>query len=132
MNTKKIVLFSILGLVVIIGILFFSFGVRWITAPIEGRVGAREKVESAEHRLYAYEHFYNMYADIKAYDAQIEAQKALLKDLEKGSEHYNKINQNIAGIISQRARVVQEYNADARKVKTRAKFKADDLPYQID
>jgi hypothetical protein len=108
-----------------------SWGIRYLMAPIKGKVEAREHIESSDHRLYSYEHFYDMYAQIRSYETALSAQQEALEYAETSAER-QRIRANIAGIKAQRRRSIEKYNADAKKVKTRGKFKADDLPYQIE
>lgn len=126
--TTKIVLWIV---AIFIAMAAIGYGIRWVTAPIEGRVGMRENVESAEFRQFSYEHFYNQQATIRSYEDALMAQYDLLGTAESQSER-RRVRANIAGIKAQRARAIERYNADARKEKTQGKFRANDLPYQID
>lgn len=123
---KKISIGIGLFLILIVGIYLFRYG----TASIRGIIGAKEKVESAEHRLYSYEHFYDLYGTIKAKETLYESQKDALKNAETQSERA-RIRQNIYGIKASLRRAIEEYNADAAKIETKGKFKADDLPFKI-
>lgn len=127
MKTKNIVLLSV---VILIGLIAASYTYRYYTAELRGKVSAKERIESANHRLYSYEYFYDLKASIDAYDAALDAQKEVLKSAETTSER-SRIRSNIAGIKAQKQRAIEKYNNDAKKVKTRGKFRSDDLPYQI-
>jgi len=122
----------ILGAIVLIAVLVLGgLAFRYYIAPIKGKVEMREKVYSGKYRFYSYEHFYNMYADIQAYQDQIENQKQLLKTV-SNSDEKDRINRNIVGLKNRRDATIRQYNADARKEGTQGKFRAGDLPYQID
>lgn len=126
----KVVLAVICFIVVMFAIVFASWGWRWFSAPIKGQIGKRENVQSAEYRQYSYDHFFDLYADVKAIQNQIENQKMIIDNSESKKER-RRYRQNISGLMSQRDRLIQEYNADARKEGTRGQFKADKLPTKL-
>lgn len=129
-------LFKVAG-IIFLSIFFFvvigiaSYGWQWFTAPFKGKLEKRKEVQSGDFRKYSYEHFYDMYAQIKSYNQQIKAQKQNLKNTQD-KERKQKIRQNIVGLQSQRSRLIQQYNADARKTKTSGQFRSNDLPRKID
>ncbi|MFW6246904.1 MAG: hypothetical protein ACOC22_01875 [bacterium] len=125
--TKKI----LIGFLIFIGIIFLSLGLRYTLAPIKGKVEQRETVESGDFRMYSYEHFHNLFGVIQANQTELETQEYLLKEAESQNER-ERIRSNIAGIRSQMRRNVERYNSDARQIKTRGKFRDDDLPYEIE
>lgn len=106
------------------------WGFQYFTAPIRGKVEMQEQVQSGNNRRYTYNHFHDMYAKIKSYTKKIETQKNLLETT-KDSDHKQRIRQNIAGLKSQRSDLVEQYNSDARKVKTKGQFRDKDLPEKI-
>ena len=120
--------FIVIG--IILFLLFGGLAYRYFTAEIRGKVDAKEHVESGDHRIYSYELFYDMYGNIKSYQTALEAQKENLEYAESSSER-SRIRSNISGIKSQLRRAIEEYNAEASKVKTVGKFRSDDLPQKI-
>jgi len=132
MKKNIIIILGILGVILLV--LLGTFGGwiwRYYSAPIEGKVGMREKVHSADYRLYSYDHFFNMYSEIKAYEDQIKNQKEYLESINQSSEEAQRIRRNINAIKNSRNSVIRKYNADAMKEDSRGQFLADDLPYQI-
>lgn len=108
-----------------------SWAYRWYTAPIKGKIEKREKTESADYRIYSYDHFYDLYHKVESYDKEIKNQKDLLEQTEDPKEK-RRIRRNITGLKSQRSRAIEKYNSDARKEKTKGKFQPKDLPKRID
>jgi len=121
---------KILLILTIPALIIITWGYRYYTAEIRGRIDAKEQIESSDHRIYSYEYFYNMYGTIQSYETAIEEQEDLLEYAETVSER-QRIRQNLAGIRSQRRRAIEQYNARASMIETRGKFLADDLPYHI-
>jgi len=119
-----------IGTLVVILLIVGGWAYRYYTAPIRGRIDARERIESGEHRIYNYEYFYSLYGSIQAYETAIEEQEKAFEYAETTHDR-SRIRQNIAGIKSQRRRAIEDYNARARMTESRGKFLADDLPYQI-
>lgn len=130
MSRSKITLI-VIGTVLGIAILIVGgWAYRYYTAPIRGQIEQREEVQSGDYRLYSYEHFYNMYANIQAYEDQIRNQQEMLETVE--GDEAARYRQNINALKNQRASAIREYNSDARKEESRGQFRSDDLPYQID
>lgn len=127
MKTKII----LLALLAFVGIPAIIWGVRWASAPIEGQVGAREQIQSKEMRIQAYTYFYDLYAAIKSYDEQVKILDEQLVQIKTEGER-ERVLATIAGLKGQRARAIQQYNADARKDYTIGQFRGWDLPYQIE
>lgn len=122
----------IIGCVVVaglIGIGLWTFGV--LTADVKGRGEARKQLRSADYRIQAYDHFYNLCAAVQASEAALDAQLAELASTPQGSDDRERILANIAGVTAERARAIRQYNADARKGYTLARFRASDLPFQL-
>lgn len=115
----------------IILLLFAPWIIKYYTAEIRGKIDAKDKIESSEHRIYSYEYFHDMYGAIQSYETKIKAQKERLKHSETKEERA-RIRSNIAGLKSQKRSAIEEYNAEARKVKTKGKFRSDDLPKHIE
>lgn len=127
-DMKKWLVLSILGVFILVG---FSWLWRYGTAAIEGRVGAREQIQSKETIIGAYTHFFDLKAAIDALTPAIEAQQEQL-GLVSSTESKERILANIAGMKAQRARLIAQYNADAQKGYTIGQFKDWSLPNHID
>lgn len=115
---------------VVIVLIGGGWAFRYFTAPIEGRVTAQEQIQSAPMMITAYNHFYDLYAAIKSYDPMIQAQKDILAQTTSETDR-SRILINIAGITAQKARSIQQYNADAQKEYTIGQFKDKSLPYRL-
>jgi len=129
-RTKQVIKIVIITFIIMIILWGGITAFRYYSATVRGKTGAKEFIESKEHRIYSYEHFYELYATIKSKKVLYESQKESLKNAESASER-ERIRQNISGIRSSLSRAIEEYNADASKVETKGKFKSDDLPDKI-
>lgn len=103
---------------------------RYYTAPIEGVVEAEEQINSGSNRIAKYNYFFDMCATIQSDKEALAIQKEMLDNAESADER-ERIRANIAGINAQLRRNVNQYNADAGKEYTAARFKANSLPYNI-
>lgn len=63
-------------------------------------------------------------------ETRLAAQQTELKTAPQ--DDISRIQANIAGITSDRADAINEYNADAQKDYTVGQFKSSKLPYQLD
>lgn len=116
------------AIVVMVILTLIAGGFGWVTADFRGAKDAREQtIADGSYRIAAYEKFYDLCGDIKAIEQQIVNQEAMSAGLPKDQVAVNKLALN-----NQRASLIQEYNADARKADTKANFLASDLPYSID
>lgn len=125
--------FGIVVLVFITLIILVAGGwaFRYYTAEIRGTVGAEEDIQSADYRVYSYDHFFDMYANIQSFDDQIRNQEELIETL-TDEEEIQRYRKNINALRNRKASVVRQYNADARKEETTGQFRDDGLPYQIE
>ncbi len=124
---KKWIILGVIGVFILIT---FGWGWRYLTAPIEGRIGAREQIQSKEMMITAYNHFFDLYAAIKSYDITLKALDEQLIQVTDTTER-NRIIATITGVKSQKGRAIQQYNADAKKSYTIGQFRDWELPYQI-
>lgn len=106
-----------------VGIWYFKVA----TSDIKGSGDATVQINSGKNRIAAQESFEALFAQIKAYD------KNLDQAAKDKAEHPNDsfFATNYSGLVKTCNDAVQQYNADARKV-SRAKWLTDDLPYEID
>lgn len=76
-----------------------------------------------------------MYATIQTDVAALNAQRSLLKDLKTddtaSKSELSRVRTNVAALQAQIQRQINEYNADARKEYTDARFFPDDLPRKL-
>lgn len=121
----------VLATLALIGVVVSIIGVvRWVSAPTRGKLQAREQINSGAFRIAAYNHFFDLCAAVQSDEARLEAQYVSLSTAT--GEDVARIQANIAGITSDRADAVNEYNADASKDYTVGQFKSSKLPYQLD
>ncbi len=131
----RIILFSILGIVaaivlwIAIASAVWGFGVA--TAGIYGRGEARKEIQSAEFRIEAYQHFFNMCGSIQGLEGQIDELTAELELFEPGSREYTHTVKSLTGVKGYRHQAIARYNQDALKDYTEGQFRDKDLPYQI-
>ena len=115
---------AILGLFTLVALVITGWSFRWFAAPIEGQVGARERIQGATHRIEAYEHFFDLCASIQTKEGTITAQLAR-------TDNADRIQQNVAALQSRRLADINQYNADASKSYTVGQFRDSNLPYNI-
>lgn len=123
MNYFKISLIG-LGVVVVIA------GAWLLSVVLSGPIGAGEqekKVNSRDNRIFAQEHFNELYNDILSYDQQLD-QASKDKSENPGDKWFAT---NYTGLVNQCIDARNQYNADADKV-TQERWRDDTLPYKID
>lgn len=131
----RIIFYSILGLVgaivlwIVLASAIWGFGVA--TAGIYGRGEARKQIQSAEFRIEAYQHFFNMCGSIQGLEGQIDELTAVLDTYEPGSREHNHYLNSLVGVKGARHQAIAKYNQDAFKDYTEGQFRDRDLPYQI-
>lgn len=102
---------------------------KYYTAEMSGKVNAEVQIESAPSRIAGYESYFDQCAAIQGYEAAIKVQKDVLSSLD--GEDAARTRTVIAGISAQRGRAIAQYNADARKAYTQARFLDSGLPKHI-
>lgn len=128
---RNIALLVVGGIFLLVVIAGASWGWRYFTAPVRGIVDAEEQIESSGSRIYRYEQFFDLCAVVQAHEDKLDSQRLLLKELPVDSDQRSMTLTNIAGIEAQRANSIREYNANARKVYTDARFLDSTLPREI-
>lgn len=121
----------VVGLLVVVLLSGAGLAWRYFTAPIKGVVDAEEQINQGSNRIQKYNHFFDLCSTIQSDKMALATQRSLL-DSAEGSKERERIRANIAGIQAQMNRNANQYNVDARKEYTSARFKSNDLPYQID
>lgn len=104
---------------------------KYFTAEVRGVSQAERQIESADSRINNYDHFYDLCAFVQTQETSLIAQRSQLEDAESEKSR-DRIRSNIAGLEAQRARAVNQYNADASKAYTKARFLGKDLPKKLD
>jgi hypothetical protein len=102
----------------------------YYTADTRGKVQAQQQIKSGANRIQPYDHFFNLCAAVQTDEARLEAQYQVLAAGPSQDER-ERILTNIAGIASDRADAINQYNADARKDYTIGQFRSSALPYQL-
>lgn len=128
----RVVGIFLLVLALVVGLIFGVAAFRGYTAPFFGRMDAEVQIESAESRIANYNRFFDQCAAVQGYEHQIEVlQEQLDETPADDRDEINRLRQSIAGLRGQRARAIAEYNADASKSYTAARFHASNLPYRL-
>lgn len=119
--------------VLLLLLFLLGFGLRWILAEPTGRLEAREEVQSADFRLFSYNHFFDLCASIEGYEDQaVLLEDQLAATPEDEDQERNRLRSSLSGVKGQRARAIARYNGDVEKEETRGQFKAAGLPDQLD
>lgn len=126
----------ILGLAVLTGGILFSIygagGLQRLTADFRGETSQIEQTEAnADYRISAYDRFYDKCASVQTIEGKISNLEEELEATED-KQRISTLNTSITASKNKREEMINSYNADASKEDTRAKFKASDLPYELD
>jgi len=103
---------------------------RYYTADIKGIVDAQEQITSGANRIQEYERFFDLCAEAQTMQSSLEAQRSLLESTDDDKEK-RRVNANIAGMTAQLYRIVNQYNSNASKDYTAARFHSSDLPWKL-
>ena len=112
------------------GIVLASFGMRVATAGLFGAGEAHIRTQSADFRLGAYNHFFDLCASVQGNEGQLDALYQELELQEPGSRDYGYTVKSITGVQGIRAQSIARYNQDALKW-TVGQFRDSDLPHQL-
>ena len=111
---------AIISILIFIALIFgyFLFGRSFakFNSRFQNDIKQEYMIQDAKSRIQNYEWFYEQYEAIKSTASKVR--------LSEGSEK-NSIRMVLADMIS-------EYNARSRQTMTRANWKSDSLPYQIE
>ncbi len=130
-DVAKVVGITIAVLIVAWLIIAAFWGLGVATAGLYGRGEAHKQIQSADFRLAAYNHFFNLYASIKSLEGKIDELTAQLEQFEPGTRDYSYTLSALTGVKGLRHEAIQQYNADAAKDYTIGQFRAVGLPYYI-
>jgi hypothetical protein len=118
----------VIGIVVFFALLSAGiWALKVATSDVRGAGDQTQKVNSANNRIFAQEHFFTLYNNVLAYDQQLD--QAAADKAEHPGDTYFAIN--YSGLVKTCIDARNQYNADANKV-TQAKWRDPQLPYQID
>jgi hypothetical protein len=118
------------GLLVLIGIIWvLSFAFGWFTAAPQGKLQARQQIQSGNYRIAAYESFFNKCSSITTLDEALN-QTLDNEKSDKGSD-LTRDKVNFTAQLNSRNDAANQYNVDAQKSYTVGQFKASNLPYSI-
>lgn len=117
------------GVIVLLTLL--GLGWRYVLAEPKGKVQAREQIQSGSSRIAAYNHFFDLCAQVQSDEATI---SSLNQELTTGPSESRRgqIQASLTALRSARAEKINQYNADARKDYTIGQFRSSGLPYTLD
>lgn len=134
MSRTKIAVLSVVGVLAIAGLVVGLYFAVWYSADPRGSLSAREQTRgSGSYRIASYDHYFDLCASIQAFEDRIENTQDEM-NIEPGPSptRLAQLQQNLTAQNNQRDSLIRQYNTDATKEGTRAPFRDDDLPYQID
>lgn len=106
----------------------WGFGVA--TAGIYGRGEAHKQINSANFRIPAYDHFFNVCSSIQGMEGNIDELTAQY-NATTNERDKNIVLASLTGVKAARHQAIASYNADARKDYTEGQFRDSDLPFRI-
>ncbi|MDQ0298487.1 aspartate oxidase [Salibacterium salarium] len=132
---KKIIIIligSLLAVAVLFLVAVYGFGfLQRSTADFRGETGQIEQTEAdSDYRIASYDRFYDTCAGIQSLESKIENMEDELETTDS-QQRKTVLNTSITASENKRVELIDSYNADARKESTRGKFRASDLPYEI-
>jgi hypothetical protein len=118
-------------LLVVIGIIFAvgAWGFNWFAAPYQGKLQARQQINSGDFRIQAYNQFFDNCASIQTDEQNLKQFYSDLKTAPKSDQ--SRIRTNITANMVDVNSAINQYNADSHKSYTVGQFKSSNLPYQI-
>lgn len=130
-STMRTVAIIVGVIALLIGAWFLATQFQRGTADYRGDTDLIEDTQAnADFRRTAYESFFDKCAAVQTTEARI---LALQAEAETASEaRAEEIAATITANQAQRARLINEYNADAAKDWTSGQFQASNLPYRLD
>lgn len=131
MSKLKVVGTILLIPIILIAMFAVSSGWKYVTAHWRGKVDAEQKIESGDSQISNYNHYFDMCSVAQTRQQALETQQSLLEDAETSKER-TRIRSNVAGMQAQLNRIINQYNADAKKEYTMARFKDSSLPARLD
>lgn len=113
------------GIVIAIGAWAFS----WFAAPYQGKLAARQQIQSGNYRIQAYQQFFSECASVTTAEENL---KQFYSDLKaaKGADK-SRIETNITANVVDVNDAINTYNQQAQQSYTVGQFRASSLPYSI-
>jgi hypothetical protein len=103
------------------------WAVKVATSDVRGRGYAVNKVNAADNRLFAQGNFHDLHNEVIASDQKLDQAAADIK-AHPGDTWWQT---NYTGLLNHCIDTRNQYNAAAKKI-TQAKFRDEELPYQLD
>jgi nitrate/nitrite-specific signal transduction histidine kinase len=116
-------------LALIIVLLLILWGVGWVAAPWQGKLQARQQIQSGPFRIQAYNHFFDLCASVQTMEQALQ-QTLVAERTDKGSD-LSRDRINFTAQLNDRNDAANQYNADSHKGYTVGQFKAASLPYAV-
>lgn len=123
-----------LVIVILVVLPFAIWGASVLLAPLFGAGEAYKQTEGSDYRIANYERFKNDCNAIVATEGKIATAQEAVDNEVKGevdSFREQQLSQNLQALENVRLEQISQYNADASKNETRAKFKDAGLPESI-
>lgn len=101
------------------------------TAEVRGQTSQRELTQAnGQYRIAKYNYFYDMCAAVQSREGEI---RNIQAELDTATDPGRKLQLQsaITAQRNSRTELITQYNAEASKTDTAAKFKASDLPYSL-
>lgn len=105
------------------------FAIRWQTAPVRGKLQAREQIQSGNFRIQAYDHFFDLCASVQTMDQALNQTYQDLRTAPKNDRV--RISTNATAQLNSRNDAANQYNQDSHKGYTVGQFKSSNLPFEI-
>lgn len=128
-TTVKVVLGALGLLTVAIVMIVGTYAFNWFAAPYQGKLQARQQIQSGNNRIQAYEQFFNECASVQTMEQALSQSYTELKSASKDDRA--RIETNISAQLNDRNDAANQYNAQSHENYTNAQFKASSLPYEI-
>lgn len=115
-------------LALVIGLI--SWGVGWVSAPWQGKLQARQQIQSGDFRIQAYTQFFDLCAAVQTTD---QALNQSYDDLARATDpsDRSRIATNITAQLNNRNDAANQYNVKTHEGYTVGQFKSSNLPYEL-
>jgi hypothetical protein len=118
---------GVLALVIIVWLILWGAG--WIAAPWQGKLQARQQIQSGSFRIQAYNHFFDLCASVTTLDQAL--QQTLVSEQTDKGDDLSRDQINFTAQLNDRNDAANQYNADSHKSYTVGQFKSANLPFAI-
>ena len=124
-------LLLIIGFFVAVSIVFAvgHWAFSWFAAPYQGKLQARQQIQSGNFRIAAYSQFFNECASVTTLDQALQ-QNLVAEKTDKGFS-LQQDRTNYTAQLNSRNDAANQYNTQSQESYTVAQFKASNLPYVI-